>query len=160
MDELQIGWKSGWNVTEPMCYFCISDTFRRTTFHPLNLILSRIFPIWKFCKYLLNCRTLLYMLCCTQSSWGQRGKGKENGKNELKPILNYLVVEFSKTPMITSTWAIHLRCPWLPRPGFTVFHCLHRIQGVLMPGCMAFLGLWLMTGTPPWAKIVDNLGDR
>ena len=107
MDELQIGWKSGLNVTiEPMCYFCISDTFMRTTFHPLNLILSRIFPIWNFCKYLLNRRTLLYMISCTQSSWGQRGKGKENGKNELKLILNYLVVEFSKTLMIISTWAV------------------------------------------------------
>ena len=36
---------------------------------------------------------------------------------------------------------------------------LHRIQGVLIPGYIAFLGLWLLTGTYPRAKTVDNFGD-
>ena len=52
---------------------------------------------------------------------------------------------------------INLQFPRLPFSGFTMVHCLHRIQGVTIPG---FLGLWLLTGTPPQAKKVDNLGDR
>ena len=43
-------------------------------------------------------------------------------------------------------------------PGFTVVRCFYHIQGVLIPGYTAFLGLWLLTGTPLRAKIVDNLG--
>ena len=38
-------------------------------------------------------------------------------------------------------------------------HCLHRIQGVMIPGYTTFLGVWLLTGTPSRAKIVDNFKD-
>ena len=62
-------------------------------------------------------------------------------------------------PVRSQKSRIHLWSPRLPLPGFTMVHCLHRIQGVMIPGHTAFLGLWLLTGTPPGAKIVDNWGD-
>ena len=63
-----------------------------------------------------------------------------------------------KKSLINVNSRIHLRSSQLPLLGFTMFHCSHRIQGVMIHGYTAFLGWWFLTGTPPWAKTVDNLG--
>ena len=48
-----------------------------------------------------------------------------------------------------------------PRAALTGFTtcCLYRFRGVV-PGYKAVNGLWLLTGTPTRAKIVDYLGGR
>ena len=61
--------------------------------------------------------------------------------------------------LINTKSSSHLRSPQLPLPGFSVSLFTLSSRGI-DPRRHGILGLWLLTGTPSWTKIGDNLGDR